>query len=106
MTERPGDRRPCPLPAIGSPDLSQAGRQFTVSLKQLDEELREIRIELRTCVTFDLVQCPVDRTSRLVGTAVGDRVERIREPDDARLERDVVARETIGVAGAIEVLVV
>jgi hypothetical protein len=43
---------------------------------------------------------------RAVGARGGDRVECVRDGDHARADRDVVAGEAVGVAGAVDALVV
>ena len=42
----------------------------------------------------------------LYGRSAGDRLERVGDEDDARLERDLVASESVGVAASVDVLVV
>ena len=53
-----------------------------------------------------LVQRGVEGAGRTVDAGREHRVEGVGDVDDPRAERDVLAREAVGIAGAVEALVV
>ena len=55
---------------------------------------------------IELRECVLGRGSWAVRPLGGDRLERVGDEDDARLERDLVATEAVGVATSVDVLVV
>src|SRR5436305_508822 len=70
-----------------------------------DARLDRGRVELRPRVLLepaDRLACGQFLAVRPVGR---HRVERVAAEDDARLDRDLLAGELVGVAGAVEVLV-
>src|SRR5581483_6722242 len=66
----------------------------------------DVRVELRPCVRAKLRERGLRRLRLPVRAVGGDRLERVRDEDDARAERDLLARETERVARAVEMLVV
>jgi len=56
---------------------------------ELVERVDDLGIELASAQPVDLVDCPVDRPGFLVWTAVGKRVEDIREGDDSAALRNL-----------------
>src|SRR5688500_4014563 len=78
----------------------------SVALQLVEENRHEVGIELRAAQPAKLVGCPLMRLRRLVRPAVDHRLVGVGNGDDARAERDVLAAQPVGVAGAIEALVV
>ena len=75
-----------------------------------DHELRkgpdEVRVELSAGLGAQLDECFVWGTRAAVGSVTGHRVEGVADRDDPRGERDGLAYEAVGIAGAIETFVV
>src|SRR5438094_874299 len=64
-------------------------------------------VELRSAVVFQLLQCFLHRHFDVaVRAATRHRVERIRDRDDARFDRNEFALEGIGHAGTVDALMV
>jgi taurine--2-oxoglutarate transaminase len=60
---------------------------------------------LTPCAVRQLFERPFDRARRLVRPSVRHRVKRVGDPHDPRLQRDVLAAKSIGIARAIDILV-
>ena len=67
---------------------------------------RDLRVELRPGAALDLGQRLLMRQRAPVGPVARHRVERVRDRQHARLDRDLLARLAGGVAGAVPALVV
>ena len=63
------------------------------------------RTELGGCGVAELGERLVERPRGLVDAGRQHRVERVGDMDDPRAERDLLALQTVGVAGAVEALV-
>ena len=70
------------------------------------EGLHDVRVELGAGLGAQDADRLAVGTGRTVGTRRGDRVERVRDGDDAGAQRDLLAPQSIRVAGAVEPLVV
>ena len=85
--------------------LDAACARCAVVAHRLLEGLDDRRVELRAGVGAQLVE----RLGRAAAAAVGPvgdhRVERVADRDDAGAERDLLAREAVGVAAAVPALV-
>src|SRR5207244_3549851 len=64
------------------------------------ERLDAARVELPAGVPAQLLQGLVMRNRPAVGAVAGHRVEGVRDEQDARRERDVLAGQAVRVAGA------
>src|SRR3989442_693961 len=71
----------------------------------LDERIRDDRIELRRRPAENLVERRFEGSLAAVRAIGGHRVEGVRHGHDARDERDVLAREPVGIPLAIVALV-
>src|SRR3954453_23156285 len=85
--------------------LLRRGARLALAVERADEHLGHLRVELRAGVLAELA----DRLAvvhRLSVGAVGDhRVVGVAGQDDAGADRDLLALEPIGVAAAVEALV-
>src|SRR5688500_4819046 len=77
----------------------------SVALQIIEENRHEVGIELRAAQPAQLVGGPLVRLRRLVRPAVDHRLVGVGDSDDARAERDVLAAQPVGIAGAVEALV-
>ena len=76
------------------------------ALPAIDERVGEPGVELRARTSLQLGERRRDRERRAIRTDRGHRVERIRDPEHTRLERNRVTLEAMRVAGAVPTLVV
>ena len=72
-----------------------------VALEGLDRH----RIELRARLLGEDVDRLLVGVGRSIGPRRADRIEGVGHRDDARAERDLIAREALGIAGSVEPLV-
>lgn len=108
----PGSRRERGRPSAGQrPEALQGVFPVDAGLERYglvhmgEEEVHELRIELRSRAVRDEVHGIAHGKGRLVGPFGDQRVEHVGYGDDARLERDALAREAAHVAGAVPALV-
>ncbi len=79
---------------------------LAITIDDTKERVDNVGMELRAAAARQLRACELDALRLLVRAAAHDDFEGIRGSDDVRLDRDRVAGELLGVAGAIEALVV
>src|SRR6266542_276084 len=79
--------------------------QPNVVANLVDKQSRELGIELRARTAGELLKRPLDRARRLIRAGMGHRVECVGDADDPRLQRDALPAQSIGIARAIDVLV-
>ena len=80
-----------------------------VSFVRAEREAQRVdadRIELRARHALQLRERLVHRSRAAVRTVGRHRLERVGDEDDARLGRDLLAAEAVGIAAPVEVLVV
>lgn len=61
----------------------------------VDEQPRELGIELRARTAGELLKRPLDCARRLIRAWMGHRVERVGDPDDPRLQRDALPAQSV-----------
>ena len=83
----------------GAPD-----REHVV--ERAEEEVEQLGVELRAAPVLHHLPSLVDREGGPVDAVGGERVEDVCDGGDAALDRDRVAGEAVGVAGAVDPLVV
>src|SRR6476620_1675293 len=71
-----------------------------------DESVDHVRIELPLALLEDLRVCSAPAHGTAVGPMARHRIERIRDGEDARAERNLFADEAVGIAAPIPALVV
>ena len=81
------------------------GPELDLLAPDLEEELRDLRVELRAGAGRDLDERMVDREHGPVGPRRGHRVERVGDGEEARLDRDRAAAQPRRVAVAVPALV-
>ena len=82
------------------------GAVLTVAVDDAEERVDDIGMELRPAAPHELGARELDALRLLVGAPAHDDLERVGRGDDVRLDRDRVTGELLGVAGAVEALVV
>src|SRR5687767_7982504 len=95
--------RPLRAPALVLSDLLEHAKptgETVLGPDERDHLLDELRVEHRARAAVEFLERDLERSRRAVRPAVGHRVECVGDPDDARLERDGIAGQAIGVAGA------
>ena len=95
-----GPRRPAS--ALAQRGLDVAHRTL---LHQAHEHVRDVGVELRAGVAADLLERDVGGQRGAVRARRGHRVEGVAAADDARLDRDLLALQPVGVARAVPALV-
>jgi len=76
------------------------------AVHQVEEDIGELRIELRAASAANLRERPIDRPRGREGPAVGEGVEDVGKRDDASVNRDAIAREPGWVTFAVPPFVV
>src|SRR4051812_32556548 len=86
-----------------SPKLRRNARGYGADLGR--QRLDRVRIELPSRRLLELGERSLDGQLLAVGAVARERVEGLRDEDDPRPHRDVVAVETVGIAHAVPTLV-
>ena len=69
------------------------------------ERLDDLRVEVRSGAAAELVERHADGACGAVRTIRRDRAEGVASADDPRCERDLLAREAVGIARPVPVFV-
>lgn len=77
-----------------------------VEHRRKQDEVDQVRIELPAPAGGDDFNCGVEPLPRAVSPIVGERIEGVRNGDDARLERNARALEVSGIALSVPTFVV
>ncbi len=90
---------------FGEIGLDRAGLDGPVGAQAAEKRSDHRGVELRPGAPLELGDGPVDRQRPSVGAVGHEGVERIAREHDARGERDLVAREAVGIAAPVPALV-
>src|SRR4051812_14686151 len=72
---------------------------------ELEEDIRELRIELLAAARLDFLERTLDRPSHGIGTAMRERIEHVGERNNSRVDRNAFAGKLGRITAPIPALV-